>query len=108
MTNWSPPFVLFPRFYPDLQHLLRCVVTLDGVGLNDHGRVGFLPVLGLGGDRSGVVALTQSEGGSQCRQHRNEHGDDDLKKPETFLNPAEIFVCDFIPRNYSYLKNDKK
>ena len=56
----------------------------------------------------GYVALTQSEGGSQCRQRRNEHGDDDLKKPETFLNPAEIFVCDFILRNYSYLKNDTR
>ena len=47
-----------------LKALLRCivgegssplqtlfsVVTLDGLRLNDHARVGFLPVLGLGGD----------------------------------------------------------
>ena len=35
---------------------LRRIVGLDGLRLNDHGRVGFLPVLGLGGDGPCEVA----------------------------------------------------
>ena len=57
---------------------LARIVGLDRFGLDDHGRVGFLPVLGLGGDRSGDVARTQPESRSQRRQCRNQHGDDNL------------------------------
>ena len=44
-----------------LKALLRCIVGLDGLRLNDHGRVGFLPVLTLRGDRSCDVAGGSAE-----------------------------------------------
>ena len=61
-----------------IETFLARIVRFDGLGLNDHGRVGFLPVLGLGGDRSGDVTGTQSEGRSQCRQRSNQYRDDNL------------------------------
>ena len=45
-----------------LKALLRSVVGLDGFSLDDHARVGFLPVLTLGGDRSCDVAGGSAEG----------------------------------------------
>ena len=54
------------------------IIRLDSLRLDDHGRVGFLPVLGLGGDGSCHVARTQLESRSQRRQCRNQHGDDNL------------------------------
>ena len=49
-----------------LQYLFRCVVGFDGFGLDDGGGVSALVVLGLGGDGSGNVTGTESEGGSEC------------------------------------------
>ena len=57
---------------------LARIVRLDSLRLNDHGRVGFLPVLGLGGDRSCHVARTQSERCSQRRQRCDQYGNDDF------------------------------
>ena len=57
---------------------LARVIRLDGLRLNDHGRVGFLPVLAFGGDRPCHIARTQPESRSQRRQCRNQHGDDNL------------------------------
>ena len=54
--------------------LLRSIVGLDGFSLDDHGGVGFLPVLGLGGDGSGDVAGTKSEGCTKCRECGDEYG----------------------------------
>ena len=61
-----------------IETFLRRIVRLDSLRLNDHGRVGFLPVLTLRGDRSCHVARTQPESRSQRRQRCNQHGDDNL------------------------------
>ena len=55
---------------------LFSVVTLDGLGLDDDGGVAFLPCLRTGSDGSRDVAGTQSQPRRQCRQCRNQHGDD--------------------------------
>ena len=60
------------------RHLLARIVRLDGLRLNDHACVGFLPVLALSRHRSRHVARAQSERGSQSRQRRYQHGDDNL------------------------------
>ena len=60
------------------RHLLARIVRLDGLRLNDHARVSFLPVLALGGYRPRHVARTQTESRSQRRQCRDEHRDNNL------------------------------
>ena len=57
---------------------LARIVRLDSLRLNDHGRVGFLPVLTLRGDRSCHVARTQSKGSAECRERDDEHRDHDF------------------------------
>ena len=54
------------------------VVTLNCFGLDDAGRVAFLPVLALRCDGAGHVARTQSESSSECRQCRDKHRDNDF------------------------------
>ena len=50
------------EIYLRLFLLFRSVVGLDGLRLNDHTRVGFLPVLALGRDGTGDIAARQTEG----------------------------------------------
>ena len=57
---------------------LGSIVTFDGLCLDDAGGVTALPVLGLGGDRSGDVTTRQSEGCAEGSQCRDEDTDDDF------------------------------
>ena len=50
-----------PTQFGTLEAFFRGVVGLDSFGLDDDGRVGFLPVLGLGGDRPCDVAGCSAE-----------------------------------------------
>ena len=49
-----PPSSLIDAF-------LARVIRFDGLGLDDHGRVGFLPVLAFGGDGSCHIARPQPQ-----------------------------------------------
>ena len=57
---------------------LRSVIRLDGLRLDDHGRVGFLPVLAFGGDRSGHVALTDVQSNRYTCHNRGGYGNNDF------------------------------
>ena len=51
--------------------LLRSIVTLDGLGLNDDAGVGFLPELALGGDGPCDVARTHRDSeDEQNKEHQ--------------------------------------
>ena len=66
-----PPSLLIDAF-------LARVIRFDGLGLDDHTRVGFLPVLGLGGDRSGDVARTQPQRNRYACHNRRGYGNNDF------------------------------
>ena len=66
-----PPSSLIDAF-------LARIVGLDRFGLDDHGRVGFLPVLGLGGDRPCHVARTQPQRNRYACHNRRGYGNNDF------------------------------
>ena len=57
---------------------LRSIVGLDGLRLNDYGRVGFLPVLAFGGDGSGHAARTQPQRNRYACHNRRGYGNNDF------------------------------
>ena len=61
-----------------IEPLLRRVIRLDRLGLDDHGRVGFLPVLAFGGDCSGDVARTQPQRNRYACHNCRGYGNNDF------------------------------
>ena len=61
-----------------IEPLLRRVIRLDGLRLDDHAGVGFLPVLGLGGDGSCHVARTQPQRNRYACHNRRGYGNNDF------------------------------
>ena len=66
-----PPSSLIDAF-------LARVIRLDRFGLDDHGCVGFLPVLAFGGDGSCHVARTQPESNRYACHNRRGYGNNDF------------------------------
>ena len=66
-----PPSSLIDAF-------LARIVGLDRFGLDDHGRVGFLPVLAFRGDGSGHVARTQPQRNRYACHNRRGYGNNDF------------------------------
>ena len=66
-----PPSSLIDAF-------LARVIRFDGLGLDDHTRVGFLPVLAFGGDRSCHVARTQPQRNRYACHNRRGYGNNDF------------------------------
>ena len=80
-------------FFSLMLILPGAVVRFDGLGLDDDGGVAALPCLRTGRDGSGDVAGTQSQARRQCRQCRNQHGDDDFDD-FCFGHNVTIFLFD--------------
>ena len=78
LLTYNPFFeASYEKGFSPLQTLFS-VVTLDRLGLDDHGRVGFLPVLAFGGDCSGDVARTQPESNRYACHNRRGYGNNDF------------------------------
>ena len=77
---WSLPFPSPFRGRLGRGLFLRSIVGLDGLRLNDYGRVGFLPVLAFGGDGSGHVARTQPQRNRYACHNRRGYGNNDFVK----------------------------
>jgi hypothetical protein len=60
--------------------MFLATIRFRGFGHDRRGGVAVLDVSGSGTDYTGCCTGLQSESGTQCRQCRYQHRDDDLKK----------------------------